>query len=69
MCGLFILTDLFLIWAGYATIQANAASAAKGGGLMGGLGELLMAVAVVLGILSAVCFSLIKKTSRPSSDA
>ena len=56
MCGLFIVMDLLLGWAGVQTLRANAASAAKGGGLMGGLGEILIAAAVALGILSFACF-------------
>ena len=61
MSVLFVVMDLLLVWAGYATTRANAASAAQGGGLLGGWGEIMMAVAVVLGVLSAVCFFSLKR--------
>ena len=49
----FLLIDALLIWYGLWMLRAAAESAARGGGLLGGIGVIPIALGIVLG-----CFSL-----------
>ena len=57
----FLVIDAALIWYGLWMLKAAAASAARGGGLLGGIGVIPIGLGIVLG-----CFSLVTLTfARP----
>ena len=46
-----LIVGVCLVWAGYEEIRAAARSAAHGGGLLGGLGEIVVSFGVALGLI------------------
>lgn len=56
-----LLAALALAAYGLFVMAMQARSAARGGGLVGGLGEMLVALAVVLGVLGAVALGLLAR--------
>ena len=57
----FLAIDALLIWYGFWMLQAAEESAARGGGLLGGLGIIPIALGIVLALFSVVTLVLIRR--------
>ena len=64
----FLLIDALLIWYGMWMLRAAAESAARGGGLLGGIGVIPIGLGVVLGCFSVFTLVFTRPLQGPTSS-
>ena len=65
--AVFLAVDVVIIWTGFWMLEAGERSAARGGGLLSGIGALPIALGVFLACFSLVTLALTWRTPRPAA--
>jgi hypothetical protein len=64
----FLAIDALLIWYGFWMLRAAAESAARGGGLLGGIGVIPIGLGIVLGCFSLVTLAFARPLHPPAGS-
>ena len=64
----FLAIDVLLIWYGFWMLRAAEASAARGGGLLGGIGVIPIGLGVLLGCFSLITLAVARPLQGPAGS-